>query len=244
MKAAIFGDIHGNATALDAVIKDMDAQGVERRICLGDIAVRGPQPAESMALIAEQQLEGQVVGNTDQRLFQGFPDGFVREAETLARMEEYRDWALERLDETAIQTMMKWPLSYRFQLGPHTVTVVHSSPRSTEDWYDSHYSDEQLLPIFSGAGGCDILVYGHIHTPFVRRINRRWLINSGSVGNPIDGDARASYVVLSYEDGGLHIQLRRVPYDVHQVGAIAKERGFPNAKEYADAIRAGQPMRQ
>jgi len=182
------------------------------------------------------------VGNTDQWLFRGFPEGFAPPPERLAQLQAYREWALERLQPQELEALQSFAFSHQFALGPHTVRVVHSSPKSTEDWYAASSSDEELASIFEGAGACDILVYGHIHTPFVRRINRRWLINAGSVGNPVDGDARASYLLLEYDRGGLNVQIRRVAYDAAVTISLASERDFPRAKAYGEALRSGQSL--
>lgn len=242
MKAAIFGDIHGNAAALRAVFDDMDRIGVDYAVCTGDIAFRGPAPLESLSLLLERGCDGFVVGNTDQWLYQGFPEGFSPPPERLEQLRTFREWALERLGASDLATFRSFAFSHRFSLGPHTVLVVHSSPKSTEDWYDAASSDQELLPLFEGAGACDILVYGHIHTPFVRRIHRRWLMNTGSVGNPVDGDYRASYLLLEADRNGLHVQIRRVAYDVDETARLAAERGFPLAEAYAQALRTGHGL--
>lgn len=239
MKLAVFGDIHGNRRALDAVVADIDRIGVEARVCLGDLAFRGPDPQGSLDRVFGLELDGLIVGNTDQWLFQGFPKGFAPPEEKLKRLEVFREWALDRIEPGRLEDLRRLPLSATVKLGEHTVTIVHASPTSTEAWYDASLGDEDLATIFSGAGPCDVLVCGHIHTPYVRRINRRWLINTGSVGNPIDGDYRASYALFTAEDGGLSIQIRRVPYDVAQVGADAVAAGFPFAEGYGEAIRCG-----
>lgn len=240
MRIALFGDVHGNLTALHAVVNDMDALGVERRICLGDLAFRGPEPQEVVAAVAGMALEAVIVGNTDQWLFQGFPEGFSPGEERLKQLQAYRAWCLERLDTEALEWLRGLPERYSARLGAHALCVVHSSPLSTEDWYPSSLSDEELEGIFKGAPPSDILVYGHIHTPFVRRLHRRWLVNTGSVGNPVDGDARASYLLLEAAGGSLNLTLRRVAYDVGRTARVAAERGFPRADAYSEALRTGQ----
>lgn len=242
MRMAVFGDIHGNAEGLRAVLADMDALGVDYRVCLGDIAFRGPQPTECLEMVFGAGLDAIVVGNTDQWLVHGFPKGFSPPPEKLARLEAFRAWALARIDAEWINRLAELPLSHTVRLGLHTVTVVHSSPRSTEAWFDAGASDAELAGIFDGAPPSDVLVYGHIHTPFVRRINRRWLVNTGSTGNPVDGDHRASYALLSAQDGRLSIEIRRVPYDALRVGALAEKLDFPHASEYGAALRAGQAI--
>lgn len=242
MKLAIFGDIHGNAEALRAVLSDMESIGVDYRVCLGDIAFRGPQPAACLEIAFGAGLDAIVVGNTDQWLVHGFPAGFAPPPEKRVRLEAFRDWTLAQIDGSWLRRLGSLPLSHTVRLGPHTVTVVHSSPRSTEAWFDAGASDADLVGIFDGAPACDVLVYGHIHTPFVRRINRRWLVNTGSTGNPVDGDHRACYALLTAEGERLAIEIRRVPYDAAAVGELAQRLRFPYAVEYAAALRAGQAV--
>ena len=239
MKLAVFGDIHGNSRALEAVLADMDSLKVDARICLGDLAFRGPDPQGAIERVFGAGLDGVVVGNTDQWLFRGFPEGFAPGEEKLKRLTTFREWVLERIDAKSLKALESLPMSTTVKLEGHTVTVVHASPSSTEAWFDASLPDQELLKIFKGAGPCDILVCGHIHTPYVRRINRRWVVNTGSVGNPIDGDYRASYALFTAENGGLSIQIRRVPYDVVETGEDAVKAGFPFATQYAEAIRCG-----
>lgn len=240
MRIALFGDVHGNLTALRAVVEDMDALGVERRICLGDLAFRGPQPGEVVAAVAEMKLEAVIVGNTDQWLFQGFPEGFAPGPERMRQLEAYRAWCLERLDAASLDWLRGLAERHTASVGDLVLCVVHSSPRSTEDWYPSSLSDQELAAIFEGAPPSDVLVYGHIHTPFLRRLQGRWLANAGSVGNPLDGDARASYLLVEAVGGSVSLSIRRVRYDVEQAARVAAERGFPNAAGYAEALRAGK----
>ncbi len=242
MRLAIFGDIHGNAVALEAVLADIRKVGADARVCLGDIPFRGPQPVEALETLFAERLDGVVVGNTDQWLVRGFPDGFSPDPKKLQRLTRFRTWALERIDTTWLERLGSLCPSFTTRLGAHTLTVVHASGTSTEAWFDASSNDEALLPIFTGAGACDILVYGHIHTPFIRRLNRRWLINTGSVGNPVDGDHRASYVLVTTQGDDVHMELRRVTYDVHKVADIARQVSFPFADEYGAALRAGQAI--
>lgn len=240
MKAAIFGDIHGNVAALRAVARDMERVGVDYKVCTGDVVFKGPAPSEALAFLCELGCDGLIVGNTDQWLVQGFPQGFSPPPERLAQLQAYREWALARLSQDELATLRSFAFSHQFSLGPHRVQVVHSSPKSTEDWYAATASDHELAAIFEGAAACDTLVYGHIHTPYIRRVRRRWLMNTGSVGNPIDGDARASYLLLEADEGGLNVQIRRVPYEVGESIELATEREFPFVTTYADALRSGQ----
>lgn len=154
-------------------------------------------------------------------------------------LQTFREWALSQLGDDALERLSSFTFSHTFSLEGHRVTVVHASPKSTEDWYDASSSDAELTPILEGVES-DILVCGHIHTPYARRIGTRWVINAGSVGQPVDGDARASYLLLEADRGGLNVQIRRVPYDVEAAVDAAGRGDFPYASAYAEAIRAGK----
>lgn len=240
MKVAIFGDIHGNAQALEAVRRDVTRIGVDLKICLGDVAFRGPEPSRTLSLLQELECDALVVGNTDQWLFQGFPPGFDAPVERRKMLEAYRTWALSRLSESDLENLRSFTFSHTFTLGAQTVLAVHASARSTEDWFPSSSSDDELRAIFAGSERGDILVCGHIHTPYVRRIDGRWVINTGSVGHPADGDPRASYLVLEADDHGFSVQLRRVAYDVEATVRAASKDDFPYASTYQEALRLGQ----
>lgn len=240
MRAAIFGDVHANAAALQAVLADMEQLGVDLKIFHGDAVFRGPEPDKAHALLWDARCDGLVVGNTDQWLFQGFPAGFAPPPERQERLQRYREWALARLDQGALDRLRSLAFSHTFSLGTTTVTVVHSSPKSTEDWYAASASDAELSPILEGIES-DVLVCGHIHTPYARRLGARWVINAGSVGQPVDGDPRASYAVLEANGGSLSVQIRRVAYDVEATVRAATSAGdFPYPEEYVEAIRMGR----
>lgn len=239
VKVAIFGDIHGNAHALEAVSRDLSQAGVDLKICLGDVVFRGPEPARTLSLLRELECDALIVGNTDQWLFQGFPPGFAAPRERRAMLEAYRSWALARLSESDLEFLRSFAFAHTFTLGAHTVLAVHASARSTEEWFGSSSSDDELAAIF-GQETADILVCGHIHTPYARRVDGRWVINTGSVGHPADGDPRASYLVLKSEGKELSIEIRRVAYDVEATVQAAAEDGFPHAETYQEALRSGR----
>ena len=234
---------HGNLAALHAVLDDARRQGAEGFVVMGDLAFKGPQPAETVQVIRDLAPLRAIVGNTDQWLFQGFPDGFNPPAERRAQLEAWRSWALARLGETELAYLQALPFSAQLQLGSSQVLFVHSSPRSTEDWFPSSASDAELEPLLAAApAGVHVLVCGHIHTPYVRRIAGRTVVNTGSVGNPVDGDPRASYLLLEADGAELGITLRRVPYDLEATCASAARSGFPLADAYAASLRAARAL--
>jgi predicted phosphodiesterase len=102
-------------------------------------------------------------------------------------------------------------------------------------------SDAELTDTYSALGE-PVAVYGHIHAPYVRRLPRLTVANSGSAGNPADGDWRASYLLIT--DG--EPSIRRVEYDLERELAALARSGLPGAERLAEGRRQGrliQPVR-
>src|SRR5690606_30452659 len=134
------------------------------------------QPEKALELIFSAKLDACIVGNTDEWLARGFPPGISPPPEIRGRLETFLAWARERIDPSDISRLGELPFDAEVRLGDHRLQAVHASPRSTEAMYLPSMGDEELAGIFAGAAPCDLLVYGHVHIPMVRRLNRRWLV--------------------------------------------------------------------
>jgi diadenosine tetraphosphatase ApaH/serine/threonine PP2A family protein phosphatase len=183
----------------------------------------------------------QIQGNTDQWLTRGFPASFQPPAPRRQQMEEFRVWGLTQLTNAHLQRLRQLPLQYGWHGWGEQLLCVHSSPKSTEDWYAASASEAELAPMVAEQKAT-IVVYGHIHTPYMRKVGNKVLINTGSVGNPIDGDRRASYLVLSCAADHCGYTLRRVAYDVKATVQAAYRVGFPYATEYEQALLSGSAL--
>ena len=172
MLIAVFGDIHGNLPALEAVIADAENLGVDAWVCLGDVAFRGPQPVECIEAVANLPGITQIVGNTDQWLFQGFPSGFSLPEERMQMLVSFREWALARLQPRHLERLQNARFSHSLTLDNREVLFFHSSPSSTESWLPSSFSEEELSPLVTNHTA-DVVVDGHIHTPFIRQVGGR-----------------------------------------------------------------------
>ena len=224
MKRAIISDIHGNLTALEAVLDDIREQGIEQIYCLGDVVGYGPNPLDCIDRMMEVDLC--VLGNHDKAaLFD--PDGFSSGAEraifwTRGQIEHKQDARnLERWN-----FLCELPWVHR----EDDFMFVHGSARSPLHEYvfpEDIYNAKKIERIFSLIQR--YCFQGHTHAPGVFTEDFRFrrpdqldnqyvldgqkaMINVGSVGQPRDGDNRACYVVL--EDNKL--TYRRVSYDIDQ----------------------------
>lgn len=247
MPTAVISDVHANAEALRAVLADIDARGVERIICLGDIIGYGPDPLECVDLV-QAKCEWSLMGNHDFGVLYE-PTNFNPGAEqaaywTRAQFDAEPDEAkraarydfLGRLRVRVVETPPD---------GTVPILAVHGSPRRPINEYifpdDVVTAPDKVSTIFERVPR--LCLVGHTHVPGVftdepdfyppaeltesayRFIEgEKAIINVGSVGQPRDLDPRASYVVLhpGGEPGAGRAEFVRVPYNVEATAAKIK----------------------
>jgi len=225
MRIAIVSDIHGNMAALEAVLTDMEEVRPGIVVLGGDLALGGPHPGEVVDRIRELRWPG-VLGNTDAVLFDELPipvqaPGFVAQAAARSR---------EMLGPERIAWLARLPMEWRDE----GVAVVHAVPGDCWAVVAHDASDDRLRETY-GPLGVPVAVYGHIHHAFVRHLSGLTVVNSGSLSLSLDGDVRATYVVI--EDG--RIEHRRVAYDVERVASDLLRMDYPSAAAYAGWLRTG-----
>jgi len=208
---ALLYDIHGNLAALDAVVAEADATGVEEYLLGGDYATFGPWPRETVEVLETMPAIARIRGNVDRWLVDEpeVPDQARQLVETA------RAAAREALGAGLVERLYRLP--ERAELDE--ILVCHASPLSDIESFAPEPQDgeERML---AGASGRTIL-FGHSHRQFRRPgPNETELVNPGSVGAPLDGDPRAAWAL--FEDG--EIGFRRTEYDVER--AVAKMRSY------------------
>ena len=237
MTLAILSDTHGNLSALNAALKDMQAFGIERILCLGDVANFGPQPQATLHRIRELNCPV-VMGNTDAYLLKPRTLEDVAEPdEETPRFLELEAWSAEQLDEHDKDFIHGFQPTLELELNDILLLAYHGSPQSYHDIITATTPDDVLDSYFedSNAG---VYAGGHTHTQFVRRHHSSRLLNPGSVGLPYlterktgraTNPAVAEYALLEVTGGEPNITLRRVPYKVQSVMDAVKTSGMPHA---------------
>jgi putative phosphoesterase len=233
MRVAVVSDIHGNFTALEAVIADLKDVGADLIVHGGDLLGSGSWQAEVVDRIRDLGWPG-VFGNADEMLWN--PD---RAAQHLAAppFQRLREIIFHHLTATvdAIgDDRLAWLRALPARWSAHDLTVVHASPDDVWRSPSARSSDEELANTY-GSLGRPRVVYGHIHYPFVRRLPSFIVANSGSVSLSYDGDPRAAYAVVD-DDG---ITIRRVAYDIEREVKALVEINYPHASWIADMLRKG-----
>lgn len=232
MKLAVFGDVHGNLAALEAVLEDAEAVGADRFVCLGDVASFGPQPRETLTRIKALGCPV-VMGNADWELL----DVPTREVLKTAS-ESFFDiasWCTEQLtdeDRDFIRTFQK---TVRLELDGLPVFCFHGSPRSYDDEIVATTPDEALTGFFQERA--PLMFGGHTHVQLLRRYEDVTFVNPGSVGLPFErlpdgrvrNPARAEYALLEPLRGQPSVTFRRVPYDLQPLLKAVQTSGMPHA---------------
>ncbi|UOQ85020.1 metallophosphoesterase family protein [Gracilibacillus salinarum] len=236
MRLAFISDIHGNAEALKAVLDDMEAKQVDRIAVLGDIAYRGPQPAESIELI--RSLNTDVIkGNADEWVVRGIREGEVPSKARETMIQE-QQWTYEQLSEEQIDYLSNLPTELVIEEEGIRLHAFHATPDSLFNVVTPHASDQDLLEKLTEREDADIYLYGHIHTPYQRNAQGKTIINIGSVGLPFDQITKASYVIIDIVNGQVQTSNVRVPYDIDRVCQQYQETDYPNSEFMQNIIRS------
>jgi diadenosine tetraphosphatase ApaH/serine/threonine PP2A family protein phosphatase len=233
MRYAILADIHANLAAFEAVLADIEGQGsVDELWCLGDIVGYGPDPAECIRLL-KKHCSVCVVGNHDLGAVGKLDLSYFNPAAVAACR-----WTMGRLGPLETRFIQDLPLT----LTKGDFYLVHGSPAEPVMEYITSTGIAAKNFAYFETPYC---LAGHTHAPLAFKLTgsnctsitlspsiglvlgaHRMIINPGGVGQPRDGDPRASYAV--YESEGSILRIHRVSYDVN----LTQDR----------MVRAGLPM--
>ncbi len=204
---ALVSDVHGNLAALQAVLARIDAIGISAVYCLGDTAGYYPEVDACCALLQERDVRS-VRGNHDHYLVTGTRSGRSR----------YADLCIEQQAAVVSAETLDWlsGLPERDRFGG--ISVVHGGWRDPLEEYLLDLDDDY----FAALEG-QLFASGHTHRALVWAGQASTYCNPGSVGQPRDGDPRASFATFD----GTRFTLERVAYDVGRTRAAVAAAGLP-----------------
>ena len=233
MKIAIISDIHGNSEALKATLKDIEKRQVDKIICLGDTIAKGVHPKECLSLI-RKKCEIVLQGNCDVY--------FSIEHQNIDEMDELKQkrikWNKSLINKEDREYLLSLPFAYEFYMSGSLVRLFHATPTANDiaianvDKIETKY--QMFLPSENTQSQniADVVIYGHIHHPYMDKIYNKTIINVGSVGNSFevirnknkDSDVlettKSNYLIIEGEYGSreyssdISFQFIKVPYDI------------------------------
>ena len=241
-KIAILGDIHANIDALNVVLDDCRAQGVEEYLCTGDVVGYNACPRECLEIVRGLGCPV-MMGNHDYYVCTEALnlDDFNPHAAMVVR------WTRDQLSADQLQWLRDLP----FTLTTKGMTLVHSTMDRPENFgyvFDNlqaaaNFMNQKTLVCFHGHTHCPMIyeksmsdVYRIDPQDFKLQPGRKYFINVGSVGQPRDGDPRATYVI--YDSAAKTVAYRRLVYDVAAAQARIREAGLP--ERLAARLAVGQ----
>lgn len=254
MRLAVISDIHGNLTALEAVLDDLaTVPDVDLTWCLGDLACFGARPLECVQRIRalSEQDEGKtfrvIGGNTDRYLIGGerlrVPAAqdeteFANLARDLQNRDTLINWSLGKLDFEAYQylkSLLRRELS-RDVDGYGVVVGYHAVPGDDEAFLTSSTPSELVEDYFLDREG-RLGIGGHTHRQMDRRAGAWHVLNVGAIGMSFDRPGFGQYGILTFESGEVQVDLRNVAYDVEEAKRDLYEAGHPNPEWFAAKIQ-------
>jgi predicted phosphodiesterase len=245
MRIAIISDVHGNLTALDAVLADLRQQKPDLIFHGGDIPYGGCNPSEVIDCIQQEGWPG-VLGNTDEMLWnteaRAALEASAPQLKQLFRVlfEVCAPATRELIGESRLQWLQQLPTELRYEiqggkkLGNQNLALLHAGPGNLWRAPMDTAEDAELEKTYQELNA-QIVVYCHIHRPFVRQVGNMTVCNCGSVGSPYDSDPRSSYLLI--DDGKPAI--RRVVYDVEKEAGRLLASNYPLKEWFAEIRRKG-----
>ena len=238
---AIFGDVHSNLDALNAVLDDCRSQGVTDFLCTGDVVGYNACPRECLKIVRELGCPV-VMGNHDHYVSsrQNLEDFNPAAAEVI-------EWTRSQLGEDEIA----WLKSLPFLKTVTGISLVHATLDHPDGFgyvFDHLQAEShcihQVVPLcFHGHSHCPVIyekqssaVYRIDAQDFTMPTGRKYFINVGSVGQPRDGDPRAAYVI--YDPKSRMVRFRRLEYDIEAAQGRIRKAGLP--MRLADRLATGQ----
>ena len=235
MKVAIVSDIHGNRRAFQAVVADLRQVAPDLVLHGGDLAYGGAHAADIIDQVRALGWPG-VRGNTDEMLWA--PESLAEFAATTPKLGPLLAIIQEMIPPTLAsigEERLRWLEGLPHQYSGEGFSLVHASPDDLWRAPMPNASDDELQSTYASLRA-QIVVYGHIHRPYIRRLPGMTVANTGSVSQSYDGDTRASYLVIDGES----VTIRRVEYDVESEANELLRSGLPHADWLARILLAGK----
>jgi len=218
VRVALISDLHGNEVALSEVLADIERVGVDRLVCLGDVATLGPRPRQVLEMLRDANCPC-ILGNHD---------AFLLDAELIHRYTEAPvivdavEWCRAEISAADLTYVQSFSARLELELDARsTLLLFHGSPRShMEDLLATTPPDE--LDTLLGGHRATVMAGGHTHIQMLRQHRGTLLVNPGSVGlafkeyvggRPPTLMHHAEYAVVEARSGVVDVSLRRVPLD-------------------------------
>ena len=240
MKYAVISDIHGNMEALEAVLNDIEnTEKADKILCLGDLAMAGPEPSKAVERIKKLVEDGKIVciqGNTD-KMIADFSEEILS---NLKDKNEIMANALasdvKALNEDQKTFLKNLPVNHEFTYLNTKILMVHGSPRKNDENIFPEMPMTEIEEMVKDTDA-DIILCGHTHIPCgYQTESRKTVVNDGSVGRPFSEEPKACYAILDISMGCVAVRHKHISYDVDTASKKLLSRCFDGCDKLAKML--------
>lgn len=242
MKIAVISDIHGNLEAIKSVIEDIKNENCEKIFCLGDLAMAGPQPKETIDYIQtlKNDFDFEIIqGNTDEMIAYSSEEIYKKIKEALPVMGEAYKSDIETVTEEQKAYLKNLPKQKEINVGNLKILLVHGSPRrNNEDIFPN--LDINVVEEMIASTDADIILCGHTHIPCgYQTSTNQTVVNVGSVGRPFSIEPKSCYCIIDIKQNEKEFEAKHnfVEYDFEKSAQILETRDFEGSDKMADMLR-------
>lgn len=246
-RIALLADVHGNTTALEAVVEDAKQEGVTDYWFLGDLIMPGPGANELFDILNRLNVTTYVKGNWEDSFLDVLNKEIDFDNATDIYVSRLAQYQCEHLDEHHIQLIKNLPLHVTKQVNHLSISISHHLqnrsyggdlwPTNLQENFDQLFDQDY-----------DIAIYAHTHHQLLRySSNDQLIINPGTIGQPfyrwdnLHSDQRAQYAILEIDDNGIaEVKFKKVSYDIEKELKNAIHKELPYLELYRELLETGK----
>lgn len=238
-KIAIISDIHGNMQALEEVLADIEKEKCEKILCLGDLAMAGPEPAKAIERIKKLYEQGKlevIQGNTDEMIGNFSEEIVAKVSKAAPIMCNALQNDVKIIPEDLKEYLKNLPSQKELEIEGLKVLLVHGSPRKNDENIMPDLPIEKIEEMVAGTDA-DVIFCGHTHLPCgYQTHNKQTIVNDGSVGRPFTPEPKACYVVAEFNNKSAEFKHKFIEYDRETASKILAQRDFEGADKLAQHL--------
>lgn len=213
MRFAVIGDIYGNIYALEAVYEDIKNKNIDFLISTGDLVAYMMYPNEVIEFLKKNKIAS-IQGNHDKFIAKGnkIQDISVFSQDEVQKnaSEIYTNYVLKDENREFLRNL---PEEIRIRKNNFNVLIVHGSPRKIDEYL--YENGENLLEITKNFSE-NVIISGHTHIPYVKKVEDKYFINAGSVGKPKHGNPKSTYVIADLDEE-IKVTIEEVSYNYEKM---------------------------
>lgn len=235
MKIAILSDIHGNLFALNAVLEDISKNNIDEIFCLGDLAMAGPEPNQTINFVKAKDWVI-VQGNTDKMIAEYSLEVYNSVKSGAPIMANALENDVNIISDENKAFLKSLPEKLSIERDGVKILLVHGSPRRNNENIFPDLTQDQIEEIVNNVDE-NIVFCGHTHIPCGYQTQKGvTVVNDGSVGRPFTQNTEACYVIAEIQNGAFSIEHKFVKYDKEKASKILAQRPFEGAEKLANML--------